>query len=127
MRRRLDMCRDIQVLKGWNSTSLVLVLCGLLFADMQHVTTYVLWKPSRDFTRPLRPPSGLKGLLHTLNATVIPTNLYRLCTGCGARTLIKLRGIIPNWSSRMLYRRMMKLPMMVDVARRNRLGAWLRA
>nr|GEU88214.1 hypothetical protein [Tanacetum cinerariifolium] len=36
---------------------------------------YVLWKPSRDFTRPLRPPSGLKGLLHTLNATVIPTKV----------------------------------------------------
>ncbi|GKA41845.1 RNA-directed DNA polymerase, eukaryota [Tanacetum coccineum] len=33
----------------------------------------VLWKPSRDFTRPHGPPSGLKGLLHTLNATVIPT------------------------------------------------------
>ncbi|GJT41846.1 hypothetical protein Tco_0941711 [Tanacetum coccineum] len=32
----------------------------------------VLWKPSRDFTRPLGPPSGLKGLLHMLNATVIP-------------------------------------------------------
>ncbi|GJY96434.1 hypothetical protein Tco_0513344 [Tanacetum coccineum] len=38
---------------------------------------YVLWKPSRDFTRPLGPPSDLKGLLHTLNATVIPTKLYR--------------------------------------------------
>nr|GEW99498.1 hypothetical protein [Tanacetum cinerariifolium] len=36
-------------------------------------TRYVLWKPSRDFTRPLGPPSGLKGLLHMLNATVIPT------------------------------------------------------
>ncbi|GJX40303.1 reverse transcriptase domain-containing protein [Tanacetum coccineum] len=33
----------------------------------------VPWKPSRDFTRPLRAPSGLKGLLHMLNATVIPT------------------------------------------------------
>ncbi|GJT18118.1 hypothetical protein Tco_0876824 [Tanacetum coccineum] len=32
----------------------------------------VLWKPSRDFTCPLGPPSGLKGLLHMLNATVIP-------------------------------------------------------
>nr|GEX09350.1 hypothetical protein [Tanacetum cinerariifolium] len=31
-------------------------------------------KPSRDFTRPLGKPSGLKGLLHTLNAAVIPTN-----------------------------------------------------
>ncbi|GKB24715.1 reverse transcriptase domain-containing protein [Tanacetum coccineum] len=35
--------------------------------------TYVLWKLSQDFTRPLGPPSGLKGLLHILNATVIPT------------------------------------------------------
>nr|GEV22114.1 retrovirus-related Pol polyprotein from transposon TNT 1-94 [Tanacetum cinerariifolium] len=33
-------------------------------------------KPSRDFNRPLRPPSGLKGLLHTLNATVIPTKFF---------------------------------------------------
>jgi hypothetical protein len=29
-------------------------------------------KPSRDFTRPLASPRGLKGLLHTLNATVSP-------------------------------------------------------
>jgi hypothetical protein len=27
-------------------------------------------KPSRDFTRPLGSPRGLKGLLHTLNAIV---------------------------------------------------------
>ncbi|GJU29693.1 hypothetical protein Tco_1173282 [Tanacetum coccineum] len=39
---------------------------------------YVLWKPSRDFTRLLRPPSGLKGLLHTLNATMIPTKLLQV-------------------------------------------------
>ncbi|GKA96195.1 phospholipase-like protein, partial [Tanacetum coccineum] len=32
-------------------------------------------KSSRDFTRPLGPPSGLKGLLHMLNATVIPTKV----------------------------------------------------
>ncbi|GJU64724.1 hypothetical protein Tco_1246559 [Tanacetum coccineum] len=38
----------------------------------------VPWKPSRDFTRPLRIPRGFKFLLHTLNATVIPTKLYRL-------------------------------------------------
>ncbi|GKA66613.1 phospholipase-like protein [Tanacetum coccineum] len=37
------------------------------------IVWYVLWKPSRDFTRPLGPPSSLKGLLHMLNATVIPT------------------------------------------------------
>jgi hypothetical protein len=30
-------------------------------------------KPSRDFTRPLGMPRGLKGLLHVLNATVFPT------------------------------------------------------
>jgi hypothetical protein len=30
-------------------------------------------KPSRDFTRPLGSPRGLKGLLHTLNAIVYPT------------------------------------------------------
>ncbi|GJY78607.1 hypothetical protein Tco_0484408 [Tanacetum coccineum] len=47
-----------------NHVHLVNELCG-----------YVLWKPSRDFTRPLGPPSGLKGLLHTLNATVIPTKV----------------------------------------------------
>jgi hypothetical protein len=29
-------------------------------------------KPSRDFTRPLGNPKGLKGLLHTLNAIVFP-------------------------------------------------------
>jgi hypothetical protein len=30
-------------------------------------------KPSRDFTRPLGSPRGLKGLFHTLNAIVHPT------------------------------------------------------
>jgi hypothetical protein len=30
-------------------------------------------KPSRDLTRPLGMPSGLKGLLHMLNAIVFPT------------------------------------------------------
>jgi hypothetical protein len=30
-------------------------------------------KLSRDFTRPLGSPRGLKGLLHTLNAIVSPT------------------------------------------------------
>jgi len=29
-------------------------------------------KLSRDFTRPLGSPRGLKGLLHTLNAIVFP-------------------------------------------------------
>ncbi|GJU89911.1 reverse transcriptase domain-containing protein [Tanacetum coccineum] len=40
---------------------------------------YVLWKPSRDFTRPLGSPSGLKSWLHMLNATEIPTkHKYKL-------------------------------------------------
>ncbi|GKC32993.1 reverse transcriptase domain-containing protein, partial [Tanacetum coccineum] len=45
------------------------------FVDIEtfEIKRHVLWKPSRDFTRPIGPPSGLKGLLHTLNATVIPT------------------------------------------------------
>jgi hypothetical protein len=30
-------------------------------------------KSSRDFTRPLWSPKGLKGLLHTQNAIVFPT------------------------------------------------------
>jgi hypothetical protein len=30
-------------------------------------------KSSRDFTRPLGSPRGLKGLLHTLNAIFYPT------------------------------------------------------
>ena len=32
-------------------------------------------KPSRDLTRPLGSPRGLNDLLHTLNATVIPTTV----------------------------------------------------
>jgi hypothetical protein len=32
----------------------------------------ILGKPSRDFTRPLRMPRGLKSLLHMLNAIVSP-------------------------------------------------------
>ncbi|GJS85121.1 hypothetical protein Tco_0751662 [Tanacetum coccineum] len=42
------------------------------YAVVNELCGYVHWKPSRDFTRPLGPPSGLKGLLHTLIATVIP-------------------------------------------------------
>jgi hypothetical protein len=33
----------------------------------------IFGKLSRDFTRPLGGPKGLKGLLHTLNAIVSPT------------------------------------------------------
>ncbi|GJR88018.1 retrovirus-related pol polyprotein from transposon TNT 1-94, partial [Tanacetum coccineum] len=73
----------------WNLRSPRHVLCGKLVADDQQVTTYVPWKPSRDFTRSLRPPSSLKGLLHMVNATVILTKsflpLYRKNTSSGAR------------------------------------------
>ncbi|GKE40804.1 hypothetical protein Tco_1464209 [Tanacetum coccineum] len=42
------------------------------FTEIQIGTFYLL---EGDFTRLLRPLSGLKGLLHTLNATVIPTKV----------------------------------------------------
>ncbi|GJY53309.1 hypothetical protein Tco_0444973 [Tanacetum coccineum] len=51
---------------------------------------------------------------------------YSKLVRCGARMLNKLQESIPNRSSRMLYR-MLKLPVMVDVAQGSRLGAWLRA
>jgi hypothetical protein len=38
----------------------------------------ILGKPSRDFTRPLGSPRGLKGLFHMLNAIVSLTKEY-LC------------------------------------------------
>ncbi|GJV63430.1 hypothetical protein Tco_1474258 [Tanacetum coccineum] len=57
---------------------------GIDTSVLDELCGYVLWKPSRDFTRPLGPPSGLKFLLHTLNATLIPTKPYRLCTSGGA-------------------------------------------
>jgi hypothetical protein len=42
-------------------------MVGTMFVSIIH------GKPSRDFTRPLGSPKGLKGLLHTLNAIVLPT------------------------------------------------------
>ncbi|GJT18032.1 hypothetical protein Tco_0876738 [Tanacetum coccineum] len=57
------------------------VSCGS-FADLaavliqlQRKPYYGYAKPSRDFTRPLGPPVGLKCLLHMLNAIVIPTKV----------------------------------------------------
>ncbi|GJY74259.1 hypothetical protein Tco_0478690 [Tanacetum coccineum] len=59
-------------------------LCGVFKAskpckvDRDIITPgrYVVWKPLRDFIRPLGPPSGLKGLLYMLNETMIPTKSY---------------------------------------------------
>jgi hypothetical protein len=54
-------------------------------------------KPSRDFTRSLGMPRGLKGLLHTLNAIVYPTKvdlyfLFSLCFHfCFAKGLAKCK------------------------------------
>jgi hypothetical protein len=54
-------------------------------------------KPSRDFTRPLGMPRGLKGLLHMLNAIVSPTKvdlcfLFSLCFHfCFAKGLAKYK------------------------------------
>ncbi|GJT16653.1 hypothetical protein Tco_0875359 [Tanacetum coccineum] len=52
---------------------------------------------------------------------------YRLYTCGGAWIPNKLRGSIANRTSWMLYRWLVKLPVMVDVAQRSRLGSWLRA
>jgi hypothetical protein len=50
-------------------------------------------KPSRDFTRPLEMPRGLKGLLHMLNAIVYPTtkDLCLLLSCCFAKRLAKVK------------------------------------
>ncbi|GJX30134.1 hypothetical protein Tco_0238213 [Tanacetum coccineum] len=61
--------------------------------------SYVPNKPSRDFTRPLETPSGLKGLLHTLNATMIPMKF------CSWYYTVALTKVFQGWD--------------VDVARRE--------
>jgi hypothetical protein len=63
-------------------------------------------KSSRDFTRPLGSPRGLKGLLHTLNAIFYPTKadlcffLWFYFSFCFAKGLVKCKfeGIwwVPN-------------------------------
>jgi len=52
----------------------------------------ILAKPSRDLTRPLGSPRGLKGLLHTLNAIVSPTtaDLCFIILFCFAKGLAKM-------------------------------------
>ncbi|GKA95062.1 retrovirus-related pol polyprotein from transposon TNT 1-94, partial [Tanacetum coccineum] len=51
---------------------------------------------------------------------------YRLCTSGGAWILNKMQGSIANRTSWMLYMWLVKFLVMVDVARRSRLRAWLR-
>ncbi|GKB15226.1 hypothetical protein Tco_0849149, partial [Tanacetum coccineum] len=82
---------------------------------------YVLWKPSRDFTRALGPPSGLKGMLHTLNATVVDAHGVVLALFFATGRHFKLG----------LFRCHAKdddgIFVIMDVSRRSRLEAWLRA
>ncbi|GJS76828.1 hypothetical protein Tco_0726709 [Tanacetum coccineum] len=63
--------------------------------EMKSPSRYVLWKPSRDFTRPLEPPSGLKGLLHMLNVTVIPTKLLQDDAHGG---IFALKDLVYGWT-----------------------------
>ena len=62
----------------------------------------IVGKPLWDFTRPLKMPRGLKGLLHMLNAIVSPTiaDLCFLLSFCFAKRLAKYKfgGIwwVPN-------------------------------
>jgi hypothetical protein len=57
-------------------------------------------KPSRDFTRPLRMPRGLKVLLHMLNAIISPTKvdlcfLFLLCFHfCFSKGLAKCKFVV---------------------------------
>ena len=48
----------------------VVLICDLLH-ELDGFCGYIPYKPSRDLTRPLGLPRGLKDLLHVLNATVI--------------------------------------------------------
>ena len=57
MNKNHGLCENSFLLTTWCSN-----VCGCRFC-----------KPSRDFTRSLGMPRGLKGLLHMLNATVSPT------------------------------------------------------
>ncbi|GKA33764.1 hypothetical protein Tco_0720193 [Tanacetum coccineum] len=74
-----------------------------------------LLKPSRDFTRPLGPPSGLRGLLHTLNATVIPKKVEArgVMLGCHLATRKHFKsGLVECHTDDNV-----ELPVIVDVAR----------
>jgi hypothetical protein len=57
----------------------------------------IVGKPSRDFIRPLGMIRVLKGLLHTLNATISPTTadlcfLFLMCFSfCFAKRLAKCK------------------------------------
>ena len=46
-----------------------------IFLSLNNFGGIFSWKPSRDLTSPLGSPRGLKDLLHTLNATMIPTTV----------------------------------------------------
>ncbi|GKD21246.1 hypothetical protein Tco_1222949 [Tanacetum coccineum] len=88
------------------------------------VTPYVLWKPSRDFTRLLGPLSGLKGLLHTQNATVISTKVdaHGVVLGSFFATGRHFKFGLVRYHAKDDD----GIFMIMDVARRSRLGAWLR-
>ena len=56
----------------------IYVLCGLFYTCMTPGKMFVgivTGKPSRDQTHPPGMPGGLKGLLHMLNAIMIPTKM----------------------------------------------------
>ncbi|GJY27288.1 hypothetical protein Tco_0402014 [Tanacetum coccineum] len=100
-----------------NLSSPRFVLCGKLFADIQQVCSL------KTLTRLHSSTWATKWFKRLVAYAKCDSDSYERC---GARMLNKLQESIPNRSSRMLYR-MIKLPEMVDVARRSRLGAWLRA
>nr|GFA00379.1 hypothetical protein [Tanacetum cinerariifolium]GFA00387.1 hypothetical protein [Tanacetum cinerariifolium] len=76
-----------------------------ILIEKVEVTRCVPCKPSRDITRPLGIPSGLKGLLHMLNATVIAMKDLNIAYGSEHGALLRkvylqsfrviLKGVFP--------------------------------
>ncbi|GJR80064.1 hypothetical protein Tco_0150849 [Tanacetum coccineum] len=92
--------------------------------DLEELERLLAMIPQSNFT-------GIQGYYNkeTGSEVFLPDNCvpYRLCTCGGAWILNKLRGSIANQASWMLYRWLVMLPVMMDVALRKRLGALLRA
>jgi hypothetical protein len=55
----------------------------------------IIGKPSGVFTRPLGMPSGLKGLLHMLNAIISPTTADLCFESCCCPVVAKTREFLP--------------------------------
>ncbi|GKC81377.1 hypothetical protein Tco_1137094 [Tanacetum coccineum] len=104
------------------------IMIGDVERIRQFLTPNVPEKPLRDFTRPLGSPSGLKGLLHTRNSTVIPTKLLQVdAHGVVLGSFFAIGRHFKFGLVRYHAKDDDGIFVIMDVARRIRLGAWLRA